>query len=128
MQDIREKIFPSEGRKINAPEATPSVPVPVRRKERSLSSLVVGTPKVPTQTGLTGKRTKAGSRKAGAFVKKEESTEEQPLSSSSPESQSKIVRNKMQVLTSCFISDCVMNVYLLTILCSYSIDTGCFDG
>ncbi|KAI3972858.1 hypothetical protein MKX01_019516 [Papaver californicum] len=41
LQDLRAKIFPFKRRKVKAPEATPpTIPLPVRRKERSLSSLV----------------------------------------------------------------------------------------
>lgn len=67
LQDIRAKIFPLRGRKIKAPEAIPSVPLPAKRKERSLSSLVISAPKVSMQTGFTGKRTKTGTRKAAAL-------------------------------------------------------------
>lgn len=83
----------------------PSISLPAKRKERSLSSLVVSTPKVPLQTGLTGKRTKGSTRKASAlrgcgFViedKKEDSAEDRPISSSSPDSFVKITQNKRQV-------------------------------
>ncbi|KAF2287710.1 hypothetical protein GH714_002403 [Hevea brasiliensis] len=76
-----------------------------KRKERSLSSLVVSTPKVPMQIGLTGRRSKAGARKAAAFRcsftvdesnRKEDSSEDHPMSSSSPGSPNKIVQNKRQ--------------------------------
>lgn len=107
LQDIRAKIFPLRRRKVNAPEVTTPVSLPVKRKERSLSSLVVSTPKVPIQTGLTGRRTKAVARKAAPLrgcsfavegsVKREDSVEDHPVSSSSPESQVKFGRNKMQV-------------------------------
>ncbi|XP_060668337.1 E3 ubiquitin protein ligase DRIP2 isoform X2 [Ziziphus jujuba] len=106
LQDIRAKIFPLRRRKINAPEVTTPISLPVKRKERSLSSLVVSTPKVPIQTGLTGRRTKAVARKAAALrgcsfavegsIKREDSVEDHPASSSSPESQVKFTRNKMQ--------------------------------
>lgn len=122
LQDIRAKIFPLKRRKINAPEVTSSVPLPVKRKERSLSSLVVNTPKVPIQTGLTGRRTKAVARRAAALrgcsfaagepVKREDSVEDHSLNSSSPESQNKIARNKMQVLTWCFGYDFIGNACL----------------
>ncbi|KAJ8761276.1 hypothetical protein K2173_001332 [Erythroxylum novogranatense] len=58
MQDVRAKIFPFKRRKVEAPEVITLITLPVRRKERSLSSLVVGTPKVSTQTTTTGKQTK----------------------------------------------------------------------
>lgn len=106
LQDIRAKIFPLKRRKVEAPEVTPTNSLPVKRKERSLSSLVVSTPKVPMQTGLTGRRTKAA-RKAAAIrgggfaveehAKKEDSAEDHPVSSSSHDSQNKISRNKRQV-------------------------------
>ncbi|KAA8544904.1 hypothetical protein F0562_019701 [Nyssa sinensis] len=106
LQDIRAKIFPMKRRKIKATES-PSVPLPVKRKERSLSSLVVSTPKVPMQTGLTGRRTKSVARKAAAIrgssfaieepIKKEEDPmEDCPESSSSPETLNKIVQHKRQ--------------------------------
>ena len=60
MQDIRAKIFPFRRRKIDALQ----VVLPAKRKERSLSSLVVNAPKVSNQTGFTAKRTKSGIRKA----------------------------------------------------------------
>ncbi|XP_038717594.1 E3 ubiquitin protein ligase DRIP2-like [Tripterygium wilfordii] len=106
LQDIRAKIFPLKRRKIKAPEITPSVAAPAKRKERSLSSLVVSAPKVSTQTGLTGRRTKAGARKAASLrgcgfihelpIKKEEILEDHPMSSSSPESLNKTAQNKCQ--------------------------------
>ncbi|XP_044497961.1 E3 ubiquitin protein ligase DRIP2-like isoform X2 [Mangifera indica] len=104
LQDIRAKIFPYRRRKVQAPEVMHSVSLPVKRKERSLSSLVVSTPKVPLQTGLTRKRTKGSARKAAAlqgcgfFIedKKEDSAEDCPMSSSSPDSLSKISQNKRQ--------------------------------
>lgn len=84
----------------------PSIALPAKRKERSLSSLVVSTPQVPMQTGLTGRRSKASARKAAAvrcsFIvdesnKKEDSAEDHPMSSSTPESPNKVVQNKRQV-------------------------------
>lgn len=105
MQDIRAKIFPFKRRKIQAPEIIPSISLPAKRKERSLSSLVVNTPKVPLHIGLTGKRTKGSGRKAAAlrgcgfFVedKKEDSAEDRPMSSSSPDSLNKTTQNRRQV-------------------------------
>ncbi|XP_059625966.1 E3 ubiquitin protein ligase DRIP2 isoform X2 [Cornus florida] len=63
LQDVRAKIFPYKRRKVKAPEVASSVSLPVRRKERSLSSLVVSTPRVSTQTAMTGRRSKAVARK-----------------------------------------------------------------
>ncbi|PKU72140.1 E3 ubiquitin protein ligase DRIP2-like isoform X1 [Dendrobium catenatum] len=67
LEDIRTKIFPYKRRKVNAPEALPLMTLPIRRKERSLSSLVVDTPRIGTQTGLLGRRTKAAARKASTL-------------------------------------------------------------
>ncbi|OVA05332.1 zinc finger protein [Macleaya cordata] len=107
LQDVRAKIFPLKRRKVKAPEVMPTISLPVRRKERSLSSLVVSTPRVSTQTSLTGRRTKAVARKAAAlrgssFVieepgkKEEDALEERHESSSSPETLSKIAQNRRQ--------------------------------
>ncbi|ONK64973.1 uncharacterized protein A4U43_C07F32060 [Asparagus officinalis] len=67
LQDIRAKIFPFKRRKVDAPEVASSINLPVRRKERSLSSLVVNTPRVATQLGLTGRRTKGTTRRASTL-------------------------------------------------------------
>lgn len=86
----------------------PSTSAPAKRKERSLSSLVVSTPKVPIQTGLTGRRTKANARKrVAAFrgcsfsveenLKKEDFAEGHPSGSSSHDSLNKINQSKQQV-------------------------------
>ncbi|KAF3436210.1 hypothetical protein FNV43_RR23302 [Rhamnella rubrinervis] len=64
LQDVRAKIFPFKRRKVKAPEVVAAVTIPVRRKERSLSSLVVSTPRVSNHTTMTGRRTKAVARKA----------------------------------------------------------------
>ncbi|RAL47699.1 hypothetical protein DM860_012324 [Cuscuta australis] len=69
LQDVRLKIFPYKRQKVTmaAEIVLPSVTTlqPVRRKERSLSSLVVSTPSVScTQTGgMTGRRSKSVARK-----------------------------------------------------------------
>ncbi|KAL2325380.1 hypothetical protein Fmac_024438 [Flemingia macrophylla] len=67
LQDIRSKIFPFKRKKIKAEEVLSSISLPAKRKERSLSSLVVSAPKVPMQLGFTGKRTKTSTRKAAAL-------------------------------------------------------------
>ncbi|XP_011621599.1 E3 ubiquitin protein ligase DRIP2 isoform X2 [Amborella trichopoda] len=104
LQDVRAKIFPLKRRKVKAPEVPP-IPLPVRRKERSLSSLVISTPCVSTQTGLTGRRTKAAARKAASLrgsntpasdeaIKREgDIAEDQSEKSSSPEP---LKKNKKQ--------------------------------
>lgn len=109
MQDVRAKIFPSKRRKVNAPEVVPSATLPARRKERSLSSLVVNTPRVSTQVTMTGRRSRAVARKAAALqgsrfsieklIKKEEdSVRDHPDSSSSPETSNKFPQNTRQVM------------------------------
>ncbi|KAJ6981601.1 hypothetical protein NC653_024869 [Populus alba x Populus x berolinensis] len=82
-QDLRAKIFLSNIKKTKEPETVSSVPetapavseampvqeadhsVPLigRRKERSLSSLVVSTPKISVKSFLTGKRSRPIARK-----------------------------------------------------------------
>uniref|UniRef100_A0A453LQN7 RING-type domain-containing protein n=2 Tax=Aegilops tauschii subsp. strangulata TaxID=200361 RepID=A0A453LQN7_AEGTS len=62
LQDVRSKIFPFKRKKIKAEDvASPDSP-PNKRKERSISSLVVHTPRL-TPTGSTGRRTKVVTRK-----------------------------------------------------------------
>lgn len=107
LQDIRAKIFPLKRRKISAPEVSPLASLPVKRKERSLSSLVVNTPKVSMQSsGLTGRRSKNVARKAAALrgcsfgieepLKKEEDSGEDRTASSSSSDYLKSVRHRRQ--------------------------------
>ncbi|KAA3459329.1 E3 ubiquitin protein ligase DRIP2 [Gossypium australe] len=111
LQDVRAKIFPLKRRKVKAPEVVPPVTMPTRRKERSLSSLVVNAPKVSSQTTMTGRRTKAFTRKAGALrhssfsiekpVKGDEgSMEDHQEIASSPETLNKFTQNKRQCTSS----------------------------
>ncbi|WCJ21634.1 Polycomb group RING finger protein 1 [Euphorbia peplus] len=108
LQDVRAKIFPFKRRKVEAEaaEVATSVVSPVRRKERSLSSLVVSAPKVSTQT-TTGRRTRHVQRKAAALrgsgfpheehIKKEEySVEDNLENASSPETVKKFKQNTRQ--------------------------------
>ncbi|GLT42372.1 hypothetical protein SLA2020_164210 [Shorea laevis] len=106
LQDLRAKIFPLKNRKMKASEAAPPVTLPARRKERSLSQLVVNAPKVSPQT-MTGRRTKAATRKGAALrgssfsveksvKKEEESTDDHQESASSPETLNKFTLNKRQ--------------------------------
>ncbi|XP_074573256.1 E3 ubiquitin protein ligase DRIP2-like [Curcuma longa] len=67
LHDLRAKIFPLKKLKTGACDSAPSITLPVRRKEISLSSLVVNIPKVTTQTGSTGRRKKAFGNKAATF-------------------------------------------------------------
>ncbi|XP_011028732.1 PREDICTED: E3 ubiquitin protein ligase DRIP2-like [Populus euphratica] len=108
LQDVRSKIFPYKKRKVEAPEVPESVALPVtRRKERSLSSLVVSTPKVSTHTTTTGRRTKPFPRRAAALRgtnfsiektnnKEHVPVEDSPESSSSPETLKKPNQNIKQ--------------------------------
>ncbi|KAG2585414.1 hypothetical protein PVAP13_6KG388866 [Panicum virgatum] len=64
LQDIRNKVFPIKARNVDSPKAP--ITLPAKRKQRSLSSLVVDTPSVAKRTGLTGKRTKATRRAAAS--------------------------------------------------------------
>lgn len=105
LQDVRGKIFPSKHTRVKAPEVVPSVTLPLRRKERSLSSLVVNTPRVSPQTNLTGKRSRVPPRKkprgstfsADKSVKKEDdSMEDHQDSSSSREISNKFTQKLRQ--------------------------------
>ncbi|KAL8192089.1 hypothetical protein R6Q57_028210 [Mikania cordata] len=104
LQDVRGKIFPSK-RRVKAPEVVSSVILPLRRKERSLSSLVVCTPRVSPQTTFTGKRSKGPPKKkprGSSFsvdksVKKEDdSMDDHQDSSSSREVLNKFTQNLRQ--------------------------------
>lgn len=80
--------------------------MPVRRKERSLSSLGVITPRIGAQSGLTGRRTKAVARRASAAPgsspansehKKKEDDNDDVVNSSSPEKFIKMAHCRRQV-------------------------------
>ncbi|KDO53911.1 hypothetical protein CISIN_1g017653mg [Citrus sinensis] len=58
LQDLRIKIFPSKRRNLDAPDSVSSVPLPARRKEISLSSLAISTPKSPVKSSSSGRRSK----------------------------------------------------------------------
>ncbi|XP_042015736.1 E3 ubiquitin protein ligase DRIP2-like [Salvia splendens] len=102
LQDVREKIFPYKRMKVRAPEVVSPVTSPVKRKERSLSSLVVSTPRVSTQSGMTGRRSRSITRKASrgsSFttekpIKKEDNTmDDHHESPSSPEMLNRYTQN-----------------------------------
>ncbi|KAM7253925.1 hypothetical protein ACFE04_031607 [Oxalis oulophora] len=102
LQDVRSKIFPLKRSKVRAsgpePEVAP-VALPSKRKERSLSSLVVNTPKISTMATTTGRRTtpfatKPSLQSSGFSVKKEENSDD--CRSSLPEKLNKSTRNKGQ--------------------------------
>ncbi|KAL2321011.1 hypothetical protein Fmac_029980 [Flemingia macrophylla] len=119
LQDVRAKVFPLKGRKMKAPELLSSIPLPARRKERSLSSLVVSTPRVSTQATLTGRRTKPTRKASGLrstsfsiekLIKKEEELlESHPESSSSPDTSNKFTQNSGQSMSPCEASQSVPN-------------------
>ncbi|CAN6439489.1 unnamed protein product [Victoria cruziana] len=105
LQDVRNKIFPLKRSRGKAVDTVPSITLPVKRKERSLSSLVITAPRVMTQSGLTGRRTKSIARKAAylrgsCFVKDEhvkikaENAEDHHDSSCSHETQETITQRQ----------------------------------
>lgn len=98
LQDVRSKIFPYKRRKLDAPEAAPSLALPARRKERSLSSLVVSTPRVSPQ--MTGKRSRVTARKtsrgSSVSIEKQAQKEEDSESSSSLETLTKFTQHIKQ--------------------------------
>ncbi|KAL6564436.1 hypothetical protein OROMI_015886 [Orobanche minor] len=104
LQDVRAKVFPYKRIKVKGPEVVSPVTWPAKRKERSLSSLVVSTPRVSTQSGMTGRRSKSTARKASrgsSFriekpVRREDPMDEQPESSSSPERLKNFTQNMRQ--------------------------------
>lgn len=107
MEDLRAKIFPLKRRKVTAPELLPSTTLPMRRKERSLSSLVIDTPKLSSQNTVAGTRTKLASRKAqGCDTIERHVKEEQdsaPESSSSQDTLRKFTRSIKQVKKKVFL-------------------------
>ncbi|XP_047162764.1 E3 ubiquitin protein ligase DRIP2-like [Vigna umbellata] len=119
LQDLRNKIFPFNKRKQKAPVAIPSVLLPARRKERSLSSLVVNTPRVSTQSTMTGRRTKPTRKALGLqgsgfsvekLIKKEEELlEDRQDSSCSPDTSNKSAKSAGQSLSPCKNSQSICN-------------------
>ncbi|KAF8047607.1 hypothetical protein N665_2930s0001 [Sinapis alba] len=111
LQDLRAKIFPLKRKRERALEVLSSVTLPARRKERSISSLVVSTPRVSAQTGTTGKRSKSLMRKDvcgnGSFAKRtvkkeEEFGDDHTESASSPETLQIFTQNKRQLKKSSY--------------------------
>ncbi|KAF2565417.1 hypothetical protein F2Q68_00027726 [Brassica cretica] len=98
LQDLRAKIFPLKRKRGKDLEIT----LPARRKERSISSLVVNTPRLSAQTGTTGKRTtkslmRKDARGSGSFTKRAVKKEEDHTeSASSPETLKKFTQKKRQ--------------------------------
>ncbi|CAN1233532.1 E3 ubiquitin protein ligase DRIP2 [Linum perenne] len=108
LQDIRAKVFPLKSKKVEASKVVTSIAPPAKRKERSLSSLVVSTPKVPEEASLTRRKTKVGAARTPGLRscdftteesnKDEDSAEDHPISSSSPDSENKISQRETQVI------------------------------
>ncbi|GFP99581.1 E3 ubiquitin protein ligase drip2 [Phtheirospermum japonicum] len=102
LQDVRAKIFPYKRIKVTAPEIVTPIVLPAKRKERSLSSLVVSTPRVSPHTGMTGRRSKSTARKAskGSSFTIEKPVknivDDHPESSSSPETLNKFTQHSRQ--------------------------------
>ncbi|RAL42172.1 hypothetical protein DM860_011955 [Cuscuta australis] len=107
LQDVRAKIFPYKRRKVKAQDVMCSVTLPLKRKERSLSSLVVSAPRVTTQSGMTGRRSKYVGRKPlrkstfsiEKFINKDEPSSEGQLDNSTipvPETSDKCTHNLRQ--------------------------------
>ncbi|KAJ0093593.1 hypothetical protein Patl1_25235 [Pistacia atlantica] len=97
LQDLRLKLFPSRRSNSAAPEAVCSIQLPARRKERSLSSLVVSTPKVPAKSSQNRRRSKPGPKKHPAVQEPVQDVEDHQESISSPETLSKIAQYRMQI-------------------------------
>lgn len=120
MQDLRAKIFPLKRKRDKDLEIT----LPARRKERSISSLVVNTPRLSAQTGTTGKRTaKSLMRKdargsSGSFTKRGVKKEEDhhTESGSSPETFKKSTQKKRQVKK-------ILITYSLSLLFWYTMES-----
>ncbi|CAK9323503.1 unnamed protein product [Citrullus colocynthis] len=106
LEDLRAKIFPSKRRKFKTPEVAPVILPPVRRKERSLSSLVVNSPRVSSHATATGRRTAAAAARIGSILrtprvssekrvkKEDDSMDDGSESSSSLETSDKFNQNK----------------------------------
>ncbi|CAM0875805.1 unnamed protein product [Alopecurus aequalis] len=110
LQDVRSKIFPLKRKKIKAGDAESPISPPNKRKERSISSLVVHTPKL-TPTGSTGRRTRAVTRKSTAALRVLGPTDDDPVkketdpsdkdahSSSLPANSGKVPKKRRQILS-----------------------------
>ncbi|EPS67894.1 hypothetical protein M569_06878, partial [Genlisea aurea] len=113
LQDVRSKIFPSKRIKMKLPEVVSPIALPAKRKERSLSSLVVSTPRVSATGGMTGRRSKSNSRKAskGAsftieklLKKEDDSADDLDENSSSPEMENTNMRQNSGSSDPCKLS------------------------
>ncbi|RRT68006.1 hypothetical protein BHE74_00014014 [Ensete ventricosum] len=120
LQDLRAKIFPLKKMKAGAPDTVLFIELPVKRKEISLSSLVVNSPRIATQTGLTGRRKKVvGSRAAtihgripaiGEFNKNEHDiVDKSAKKSSSNGNPSRLIPSRKQASSGAEISNNLAN-------------------
>ncbi|XP_066356006.1 E3 ubiquitin protein ligase DRIP2-like isoform X1 [Miscanthus floridulus] len=109
IQDVRSKVFPFKRKKVKAEEAESPITLPVKVKERSISSLVVNTPRV-APAASTRRRTRAVTRKAAALrglgpiivdpLKKDnDNSNKQTDNSSLLDSLSKIPQTRRQLLS-----------------------------
>ena len=118
-------MFPPET-KVDASN-DPTITLPAKIKERSLSSLVVETPKIATQTSLTGRRTKAARRTTAShmtslinngtmkLLNNSEGRDQKTKKTSAPESTKMATSaNKKQVL----LKKCQICAYQRIVLCA----------
>ncbi|CAA0832161.1 E3 ubiquitin protein ligase DRIP2 [Striga hermonthica] len=106
LQEVRAKIFPYKRINAKAPDVVPPVTLPAKRKEMSLSSLGLSTPLVSSQSGFTGRRSKSTARKASSrgtsftiersVRRGDDSMDEQPESSGSPDKMRRFIQNITQ--------------------------------
>ena len=105
---MRSKVFPFKRKKVKAEEAESPITLPVKVKERSISSLVVNTPR-EALAASTRRRTRAVTRKAAALrglgpiivdpLKKDnDNSNKQTDNSSLLDSLSKIPQTRRQVI------------------------------
>ncbi|GAV69600.1 zf-C3HC4_2 domain-containing protein, partial [Cephalotus follicularis] len=104
LQDLRCKLFPSQGHKAKKPEHASLLRLPARRKERNLSKLMNTKRKVSANSDLIAKRSKIVRRKnrtlqestipVEEYIRQVEGSAENLRS---PETLSKIAQNKRQI-------------------------------
>ena len=120
IQAIRDHAFPPKA-EVDASEA-PSTTLPAKIKERSISSLVE-TPKMATQTTLTGRRTKAARRtitsqtfSLGKLPNKSEDRYQMAEKASALKSTKMTTSaNKKQVVLKCY-----QHIIHMQVLCQFS--------
>ncbi|XP_073526235.1 uncharacterized protein [Phyllobates terribilis] len=103
LQDIRAKIFPMKRKHV-------SVSPPAKRKERSLSSLVVNTPKVSVHAGVPERNKRAFRRKSSSTRESSSSHEDLADDNVVESSSNKMLRNKKLVSSSAkYSNDLIMS-------------------